>query len=270
MNTQTQKPSSLSFVADHFRVTNDDGTGNILSAKHCAALDNYYVDFNMTDNILTATNISTQPVETFNPLRLLLSIPPAGDKIPAFESSHWQAGGVSIKFKSLSDTSPGLAQTKPLPGHYLTAQAFETASITEFVDTLSLVKLIQSLKDTDTKANILKALHEAIALPSERQAAIDEAYLREFAVNTARIELESYLHPISIVSDKSLTGCVRLDLTPEQTTELQALTAKDTGAYPVINITAQPAKMDGFIVVSPARYFITVEIKQDKVVPTTV
>lgn len=78
----------------------------------------------------------------------------------------------------------------------------------------------------------------------------------------AILALTPYLEALKASSDKSLTGCVRLDMSIEDMQALQALTNKDTGMYPLTSIKVQPAKMDGFIQVSPARYFLTLAIKE--------
>lgn len=155
----------------------------------------------------------------------------------------------------------GVTKLVILPGHYMSAQTFWENSIIEHVDLLTVVNVIMGFKDTDTKANILSALRDAIALPTDRQAAIDEAYRKEAGVQAAMSALAPYLEALKASSDKSLTGCVRLDLSPEDTQALQDLTNKDSGLYPLTNINVQPAKMDGFIQVSPARYFLTLAIK---------
>lgn len=153
--------------------------------------------------------------------------------------------------------------TKPviLPGHYMSARTFWENSIIEHVDLLTVVNTIMSFKETDTKASILARLHDVITLPADRQAAIDEAYRKEAGVQAGMLALQPYLEALKASSDKSLTGCVRLDLSSEDTQALQDLTNKDSGLYPLTNINVQPAKMDGFIQVSPARYFLTLAIK---------
>lgn len=259
MTTQTQ--TSLDFFKTFYRVTNDDGRLNSLAVAQCAALDTYYTELSYNDNILTARRVADGTIETLSPIRLLGLVSNAGAKIPAFESQFWKAGAVNNKFKPLDGTKPSEVSTTPLIGHYLTAEAFERQSYIELLDLVELVTVIKSLRDTDTKAAIFARLQDAISLPSDRQAAIDEAYRKEAGVQAAMLALTPYLEALKASSDKSLTGCVRLDLDPDATQALQTLTNKDNGMYPLTSINVQPARMDGFIQVSPARYFLTLSIK---------
>jgi hypothetical protein len=151
-----------------------------------------------------------------------------------------------------------------LPGHVMTAASFEKQSFETMLDMWEVVQALRTIKDSMSKADILKAIADAIALPEDRLAAIAEAYSKEKAIHDAKCVLTQYLDAVTIINDKSLSGYVRPELTSDEQDELRALTST-AGAFPMVGTpTLVPAvyKVEGFVSVmqSPQRVQVTIKL----------
>jgi hypothetical protein len=187
----------------------------------------------------------------------------AGNAISLKDSLKLAEAGYLIPLQATVARAMALASSsysEPLAGHYLSADQLDKQSIMEYLDIVEIVLALRSIKESDTKADILRVIHKLIALPASRQDAIDELRRKEKVVSEAKEELELYLDDIKILSDSQLSGMIKLDLPLDAMHDLQAMIKPDS-KYPMQAMQSIPPRRDGILILSPERIALTLSVK---------